>query len=241
MARFQIIHLPGNCLLLTVFHSVGDTHVAWINFESNLFNILFELLAVKDRGNKHSVQSFEHPYMHDLLLSFNNHISGAHSWTNLQQCIDQLSSYLHDNLSPFNSMSVCTNAFGTSAVIRSLFYFASITPVAMMASDAAVGLDASSRAMCARCVLPFGQNLALTLSSLFSFRKIRLSIALFLLSAVISSTLIGSKTNQSFSSVISLLTAAMPLSPNFLTPCFKLYVCRKLHACESFIPAKAVL
>jgi hypothetical protein len=61
-------------------------------------------------------------------------------------------------LSLSSAISVCTNAFGMSKIITSLFCFALITPVVMIASDAAVGLDASSLEIYAQCVLPFAHT-----------------------------------------------------------------------------------
>ena len=110
----------------------------------------------------------------------------------------------------------------------------------MIASDAAVGLVASSRKMYARWVLPLAHILALIFSSLFLFKKIKLFIALFLSSLVILLMLISSKTTRSCSCCISLCVAAIPFSPNFFMPYLKLYVCRTLKACKSSIPSKAL-
>ena len=135
--------------------------------------------------------------------------------------------------------SLFAKKIGMSNAIMSLFCFASITPVAKIAYDTGVGILASSRKMYVRWVLQLAHIVALIVLSLFSFRKIILSIALFLSSLVISLMSIGWK-NWSCSCHISLCTEAMTFSPNLFMPYFKLYVCRKLQAYNLFIPDKAV-
>ena len=46
-----------------------------------------------------------------------------------------------------NVISICTNIFGMSDIITSLFFFESIPPVVMIASNAAVRLVSSSQKM----------------------------------------------------------------------------------------------
>ena len=102
-------------------------------------------------------------------------------------------------LSSPNAIYGCANSFGVSSAITSLFCFVSITPVVMIDSDAAVRLVASSREICACCVLPFAHILDLMVSSLFLLNKIRLFIAIFLSRFFILLTLIGSKKTRSWS------------------------------------------
>ena len=90
-------------------------------------------------------------------------------------------------LSQSNAIYVCTNLFGISIIIASLFCFASTTLVVMIASKAVVGLVASLREMYSRCMLPFPHILGLMFSSLF------FSIKLYFQFFVVSLTLIGSK------------------------------------------------
>ena len=139
-------------------------------------------------------------------------------------------------LPPYNNIYVCTNVFGMSSVITSLLYFESITPLVMIASDAAVGLVAYLSEMYTRCVLPFAHIMDLMFSSLFFFNKIRISIALFLSSFIILLALIGLKKTRSCICQIYLCAAAITFPPNFLMPRFKLYVCRNLKACKLSIP-----
>jgi hypothetical protein len=61
----------------------------------------------------------------------------------------------------------------------------------MTDSNAAVRLDVSSPEMYARCVLSFAHTRALTVSYLFSVKKMRLSFALFFSRFAISSILIS--------------------------------------------------
>ena len=129
-------------------------------------------------------------------------------------------------LYPSNAIYVCTNTFGMSRVITSILFFTKITPVAMIASNAVVGLVASLHNMYARCVLPFAHVLDLMVSSLFLLNKLEFP-SLFFFQILLK--LIGSK-KLSWSCCISLCAAAIPFSPNFVIPCFNLYVCRKLQA-----------
>ena len=84
-----------------------------------------------------------------------------------------------------NAISVCTNTIGMSNVITSLLLFLSIILVAMIDSDAAVRLVASLIEIQACCVLPLAHIMALIVSYIFLFNKIRIPIALFLSSLVI--------------------------------------------------------
>ena len=133
---------------------------------------------------------------------------------------------------PSNTISFFTNTFGVYNYITFLYYFQSITPVVMIPFDAEVGLVASLRKMYACCTLPLAHIMALKVSSLFSFNKIRLSVDLFLSNLVILLILIGSKTNQPCSCCISSCAAAIIVSPDLVLPCFKLYVSRKLQSCK---------
>ena len=94
-------------------------------------------------------------------------------------------------LSPSNAISIFINAFCMSNVITYFFCFASITPVVIMASDAAVGLVASSHKIYACYVLPLAHILTLMVFSLFLFNKIILSLSIFLSRFAISLMLIG--------------------------------------------------
>ena len=80
----------------------------------------------------------------------------------------------------------------------------------MIGSDDTVVLVASLREMYALCVLPFAHILALMVSSLFLFKKIILSIALFLSNFVILLTLIGSKITQSWRCRTSFCAEVVP-------------------------------
>ena len=119
-------------------------------------------------------------------------------------------------------MSVWTNAFGTSNVITSRRCFASITPVIMIASVAAVGLAASSFGVYGLCVLPLAHVRAFTVPSLFSDKKIKLSIARLLSLSVSLLNLMGNHTLRSCNCFISLNAAFSPRSPNFFNPDFRL-------------------
>ena len=90
-------------------------------------------------------------------------------------------------------ISVCTNLFGISRIVTYLFCFSSINYVVMIASDTVVGLVTYLRDMYTCCVLPFSHILDLIVLCLCSFKKIRLSVALFLSSFVIWLTLTCSK------------------------------------------------
>ena len=187
----QIIGVPGDCLLLTAFHSVIDTNFVRINFNSNWFYVVSENVVVKNQRNDHSVQCFEHPYVDIILLSFVLDVFVVHSWKNSGSISTNCPKIFMIISSPPNAIYVFTNTFGISKVIKPILCFASITPVVMIASDAAFRLVASSREMYALCVLSLGHILSLIGSSLFLFNKIRLSLALFLSRIVILLILIG--------------------------------------------------
>ena len=110
----------------------------------------------------------------------------------------------------------------------------------MIASNVSVGLVAFLLDMYARCVLPFSHILDLMVFSLFLIKEIILSTAPFLSSFFILLTMIGLKTTQSWSCHIYLRAAGILLSPNFLVPSFKLYVCINLKDFKLSIPDRAV-
>ena len=89
------------------------------------------------------------------------------------------------------STGICTNAFGISKVMPSIFFFVSITAVVIKASVVTVGLMASCLSIYDHCVLPLAQALAFIVPFLFSVRNIRLLIALFLSVCVSSDKWIG--------------------------------------------------
>ena len=64
-------------------------------------------------------------------------------------------------LSPSNTIYVFTNSFGMSSIITSLFFVASITPVEMVVSNAAVRIVTSLQNMYACCELLFAEILDL--------------------------------------------------------------------------------
>ena len=82
-------------------------------------------------------------------------------------------------LSLSNAIYFCKNAFGMSSVMTSLFIFTSITPVFIIAFDTLVEIVTSLCKTYAYCVLSFSYILVFMVLSLFSFKKIILSIDFF--------------------------------------------------------------
>ena len=142
-------------------------------------------------------------------------------------------------LSPSNAIYVCTNEFGMYSVIASLFYFASINPVVMIASNYVVGIIASSRNLYAYFVLQFAHIMDFMVLSLFLFKKTILYIDIFISIFSFCWRWLVRET-WSWSCCIYLCSAAIPFSPNLLMPCFKLYVCINPQAWKYSIPDRSV-